>query len=169
MNYKKIALIGMMACGKSTISKYLSKKLDYPNYELDEIFEQLERTSIKDFFEQHGEIEFRKKETQILDRITQKDCFILSTGGGVVLSPKNRELLFKKDILTIYLSIDPKTVLNRIKGDTTRPLLNVSNPYKKIEQKFNERKKYYNLANLKIVVDNKTIEQITEEILAYGN
>ncbi len=169
MNYKKIALVGMMGSGKSTISAALSKKLNYPCYEMDEIFVEQEKISIKDFFSKFNETQFREKETKILEQITKKDCFILSSGGGVVVVDKNRSLLFRDDILSIYLSIKPKSVLNRLKGDTTRPLLNVSNPLEEIEKIISTREKFYNMANLKIEVDNKTIKQIVEEILDYAN
>lgn len=168
MSYKKIALIGMMGSGKSAVSKKLAKALDLPHFEADKIFEQENSISIKDFFSQFSEAQFRKKETQILKQILEKPSFILSCGGGVVLSEENQTLLFDNDITTIYLSAHPKTIYERIKNDKTRPLLLVENPLEEIEKILSKREQLYNLAKFKVVVDNKTIEQIVGEIVDYG-
>ncbi len=168
MNFKKIALVGMMGSGKSAVSKELAEKLKIEHFEADEIFEKENSILIKDFFKKYGENEFRKKETEILKQIFKKPEFILSCGGGVVLSAQNREILFKSEILTIYLCAKPQTIFERIKNDKTRPLLLVSNPEEEIKNILAKREKLYELAKLKVVVDNKTIEQIVGEIINHG-
>lgn len=168
MSCKKIALIGMMGSGKSAVSKKLAEKLNIEHFEADEIFEKENSILIKDFFKEFGEDEFRKKEAQILENIIKKDSFVLSCGGGVVLSEQNRKLLFESDVLTIYLSAEPETIYSRIKEDKTRPLLLVSNPEEEIKKILSKRKELYELAKVKITVDNKTIEQIVGEITEHG-
>ncbi len=165
MNYNKIALIGMMGCGKSTIAKVLANEILHPLYEADEVFELEQKISIKDFFKEFGEEKFRKIETEILKNISKTDKFILSCGGGVILSEENRSILFNRDIFTIYLEAGVDTIYERIKNNSSRPLLLVENPKKEIEQILSSRDKYYNLANLKISTDNKSIEDIKMEIL----
>lgn len=167
MKYK-IVIVGMMGSGKSSTTKELSKLLNIPSYEADEIFENQQNCSIKDFFKTKGEEEFRKIESQILIDILKKDSFILSTGGGVVLSEKNRELLFSKDIFSIYLSARPQTIFDRIKDDKTRPLLLVDEPQKEIEKIINNRKRYYQKAALTVITDNKTPKEIAGEIANYA-
>ena len=145
MKYNKIALIGMMGSGKSTISKLLSQKLKYGLFELDEIFEKEEKIKIKDFFAKYGEENFRKKETQILKKSLQFDNFVVSCGGGIILSQENRNILFENsEVITIYLKTSPETIFERIKDDKTRPLLLVENPKKEIEKILNQREKHYN-------------------------
>lgn len=167
MKYSKIALIGMMGSGKSSISKILANKLNYNQIELDELFEKQEGISIKDFFIKYTEEEFRKKETIILSDVIQKENIIISTGGGIILKEENRRLLFKNDILTIYLKTTGETIYTRIKNDNSRPLLQVDNPKKEIENILKKREKHYNLAKITITTDNKTEEEITEEILKW--
>ena len=167
MKYNKIALVGLMGTGKTLIAKLLASKLKLELFEADEIFEKENNIKIKDFFKNFGEVEFRKKETDILKNIIKKDNFILSTGGGVVLDETNRKLLFNKDVFSIYLSTSPKVIFERIKGDKTRPLLMVHNPEIELEKILSEREKYYNLATIKITTDNKTPDEIIEEILNY--
>lgn len=165
MNYKKIALVGMMGSGKSALSSILAARIGIEKYEADEIFEQQNSITIKEFFKLYGEKEFRKKETQILKQILKQNEFVLSCGGGVVLSEENRNLLFNDDILTIYLKTSADTIYNRIKHDKTRPLLLVENPKEEIKKIISARENYYNLASLTVSTDNKTLSEIVEKIL----
>lgn len=163
----KIALIGMMGCGKSSVAVKLGQKLKIPVFELDRIFEEKNKTTIKDFFKTSGEKSFRIEESKILNStVNNNQNFILSTGGGVVLSPSNRTILFNnKNIKTIYLSTKSNTIFNRIKNDKNRPLLLVQNPESEIERILNSRKEFYELAEFKIETDDKTIDEIAENII----
>ncbi len=165
MKYKKFALIGMMGSGKSAVSKELNKITNIKLYEADDIFEFENNIKIKDFFKTQGEEKFRQIETEILKKILLNEEFIISTGGGVILSPENRKLLFYNDIKTIYLKTSSETIYQRIKNDKKRPLLMVENPKKEIETILNIREQFYLMADKTIETDNKTIEEITEEII----
>jgi len=167
MKYNKIALIGMMGSGKSTISKLLAKKLSYNALELDEIFEEKQKTTIAEYFKNFGEENFRKIESKILKDSLQKESVVISTGGGAILKKENREILFCDDIFTIYLEADSETIYNRIKNDSTRPLLKVEIPKDEIEKIIKKREQYYNLADLKVNTINKTQEEIVEVILKW--
>ena len=164
MKYKRIALIGMMGSGKSTVAKALAEKINFELQELDEIFEKEENISIADFFRKNGEENFRIKETQILKNALKKENTIISCGGGIIIKKENRDLLFQKDILTIYLKADKNTILKRIKKDTKRPLLNTKNQLETIEEILSNREVFYNQAKYTIETDNKTIEDIIKEI-----
>ena len=164
MKYKKIALIGMMGSGKSSTAKVLAEKLNFELQELDEIFEKEENISIADFFKKNGEENFRTKETQILKNALKKDNTVISCGGGIIIKEENKNLLFKDDILTIYLKADKNTILKRIKNDTTRPLLNTKNQLEAIEEILSKRENFYKQAKYIIETDNKSIEEIIKEI-----
>ncbi len=169
MKYNKIVLIGMMGSGKSTVSKLLSEKLNLSLLDTDEIFEQQEKCKIVDFFKKYGEEKFREIESEILKKALTKSNCIISTGGGIVLKEENRILLSDKSILTIYLSTNYETIYNRIKDDKTRPLLLVENPKEEIKKILNSREQFYNQAKITIETDNKTQQEIAEEILKiYG-
>ena len=165
MKYKKFALIGMMGSGKSAVSKELNKITNIKLYEADDIFEFENNIKIKDFFKTQGEEKFRQIETEILKKILLNEEFIISTGGGAILSSENRRLLFNNDIKTIYLKTSPERIYQRIKNDKKRPLLMVENPKKEIETILNAREQFYLMADKTIETDNKTIEEITEEII----
>ena len=167
MKYNKIALIGMMGSGKSIVSKILANKTSYNLLELDEVFEQQENIAIAEYFKNFGEEKFRQIEAEILKKSLRQENVIISTGGGVILKKENREMLFCNNIFTIYLEANSETIYNRIKKDTSRPLLKVKNPKEEIKNIIKARETFYKLANLTINTDNKTIEEITEEILKW--
>ena len=162
-NIKKMAFIGMMGSGKTSVVQAFSKFHQKKCFDLDFIFEK-KYGKISDFFKNYGEETFRKKETELLEEVIKNDEFVLSTGGGIILSEKNREILFRGDICTIYLSANPDTIYERIKNDTTRPLLIVKNPKEEIRKILENRKKFYKLANIEIKTDNKNIDEIVKEI-----
>lgn len=165
MKYNKIAFIGMMGAGKSAVAKKLSEKINQECFELDEIFEKRNNISIKDFFEKFSQKEFRKQESELLKEFSQKDSFVLSCGGGIILKKENRDILYSNEIFTIYLKATSETIYQRIKNDKNRPLLLVENPKEEIEKILKTREEHYSKANLTIKTDNKTIEEIIEEIL----
>ena len=100
----KIIFIGMMGCGKSAVSSCLAQKTKIQKFELDEIFVQ-KYGNIADFFRNFGEDEFRKKETEILKDTLKNREYIISAGGGVILSQSNRSLIFNNENLVIYLKL----------------------------------------------------------------
>ena len=81
---KNIVLIGMPACGKSTIGYWLSKKIGYPLLDTDKYLEEKENRIISDIFSNEGEEYFRNLETKYLKELSEKEGLIISTGGGAV-------------------------------------------------------------------------------------
>lgn len=161
----KVVLLGMPGSGKTTISSILSQKTKIKLYDCDSVFEAENNISIRDFFEKFSQEEFRKKETEILKNILKKDEFLVSTGGGVILSDTNRSLIFSKDILSVYLQTDADVIYERIKNDKTRPLLLVDNPRKEIEKILFSRDMFYRQSSVIINTNNKEKNIIAAEIL----
>ena len=125
-----IFIIGPMYSGKSTVGKILSDEL-FLNFDTDEQIELRTGASIDLIFDLEGEEGFRKRESDILDEIVQ-NSIVLSTGGGIVLSEKNRELLSSRGTV-FFLSTPIYIQVERIK-DKDRPLL--KNGSNKILQNF---------------------------------
>lgn len=160
-----IVLIGFMGCGKTTVGTELAKEMNYDFLDTDQYIESKERMTINDIFAQNGEEYFRKLETDSLaDLVKDTEKTIVSSGGGLPLREENARLLQKLGFV-VYLRVTKETVLKRLEGDTTRPLLACDNPAKKVEELLDYRDPIYEIgAHLVIDVDNKTVEEIIEEI-----
>ncbi|MFZ2815932.1 MAG: shikimate kinase, partial [Rhodoferax sp.] len=88
-----IALIGLPGSGKSTVGRQLARRLQLPFFDSDHVIEQRLGCSIREYFEREGEDRFRDLEASVIDELTQGPAAVLSTGGGAVLRPENRQNL----------------------------------------------------------------------------
>ena len=127
-----VILIGFMGCGKSTVGIKLSYRLRRSLLDTDKIIEKEENRTISDIFVTDGEGYFRDLETQCLKKLIQTEKNqIISVGGGLPIRKENHTLL--KELGTVvYLRAKPETIYERLKHDTTRPLLQGENPQEKI-------------------------------------
>lgn len=163
---KNIILIGFMACGKSSVGRRLSRALDIEFLDTDELIEKKAGTTISDIFASQGEARFRAMETECLKDLLSRDCgaFVLSVGGGLPIREENRRLLAQIGTV-IFLNVSPDTVFMRVRNDTTRPLLQTSNPRGRIMDLMCARKRFYeDAAEYIIEADNKSFEEIIDEI-----
>ena len=137
-----VALIGLPGSGKSTAGRQLARRLQLPFFDSDHIIEQRLRCSIRDFFDREGEERFRDVEEAVIDELTQGPRCVLSTGGGSVLRPANRQHLHDRSHV-FYLKSSPDEIFRRLRHDTTRPLLQVADPLKRLRDLFAVRDPLY--------------------------
>ena len=166
---KKILLLGYMGSGKSVIGKLMAKKLDILHYDLDNLIENHLQMSISEIFQQKGELFFRKVEHQILNEfINKNETFVLSLGGGTPCYANNHLFLLSENVTSFYLNASIETLFSRLNTERShRPLIADLNPeeFKEyIAKHLFDRSFYYNQADFKVRVDNKTPEEITNEI-----
>lgn len=161
-----IILAGFMGTGKTAVGRLIAEKLGWEFLELDDIIEKKEGTSIREIFEKKGEPYFRKLEKDVVKETSQKKGVIISAGGGAVIDEENFKNLKKSGVI-ICLEASPGVILERTKGITARPLLNVPDPKKKIEGLLKKREPYYKKADFCINTDNLTVEQVAEKIMDY--
>lgn len=160
-----IILIGFMGAGKTSIGTGLSDRRKCQLIDTDWLIEQEAGMSIPAIFETQGEDGFRRIESGILEKLkVEANHLIISVGGGLPLREANRKALSELGMV-VFLRTRPRTVLKRLAGDTTRPLLQVANKQEKVEQLLAERNPIYaQAAHLVIDVDDKTPEQIIDEL-----
>lgn len=160
-----IVLIGFMGSGKTSVGVKLSYRLRMVVEDTDKLIEKKEGKTISDIFAQEGEAYFRELETGLLKELGEgKTDKIYSVGGGTPVKEENRPLL-KKLGLVVYLRIQPETVYERLKNDTTRPLLQCENPLEKIRELINSRREAYEeCADFIIDVDELGLEEIIQKI-----
>lgn len=167
---KNLILTGFMGSGKTSIGLKLSYRLRMAVEDTDKLIERREGCSISEIFAQRGEEYFRQLETALLtELLEQKYSRIYSVGGGTPVRAENRELL-KKLGTVIYLRIRPETVYERLKGDTTRPLLQCEDPLGRIRELMESRREAYETgADIIVDVDELSLEEILEKILKEVN
>ncbi len=165
MKNKNIVLIGFMGSGKSTVGIRLSYYMRRPVEDTDKLIEKKQGRKISDIFATDGEEYFRQLETQMLRELKDKlQYHIISVGGGTPVREENRELLQMLGTV-VYLRVRPETVYQRLKNDTTRPLLQCENPLERIEQLLAQRKEAYeSCADVILDVDNMSMDEILEFI-----
>lgn len=170
---KKIVLLGYMGSGKSTIGKLLATTINSPYKDLDEIIEKETDLSIKNIFEQKGEVFFRKLETRILTELLRsEERFVLSLGGGTPCYGNNMQLIKNQNTISFHLKASNETLSNRLLNQThERPLikdLNKNTIGEFIAKHLFERNYFYNQATASIVTEDKTPAEIVGEILNYS-
>ena len=160
-----VVLIGFMGSGKSTMGIRLSYQLRYALEDTDRLIEAGAGKSISEIFAQEGEEAFRQMETELLKKLAEKKGQrIYSVGGGTPVRAVNRPLL-KNLGPVVYLRTRPETVYERLKDDTTRPLLQGEDPLGKIRRLMAEREQaYIETADVVLDVDEMTAEQVVERI-----
>ena len=153
-------LLGFMGAGKSTIARNLASDF----VDMDTLLEERLGMSIARFFEEKGEVAFRQVEEEVLADLLKTDK-VISTGGGIVISPRNRDLL-KQNPENIYLKADFETLYQRISADkdNQRPLF-LKNSKEDLAAIFDERQAWYEEVASQIVdVSRLSPEEIIEEL-----
>lgn len=159
---KNLCLLGLMGSGKSVIGKELSKLYKIDFLDSDQIIEERTGKKISFIFKNYGEKYFREIEEKICLKILEKENCVIALGGGSIISPKVRELI-NKNSFSIYLKVDIKTLIDRIKNTRKRPLLNNVDKNKVLETLYHQRKKFYSEANL-IIENNFEKQKILHKI-----
>ena len=161
-----IFLIGFMGSGKSTIARQLKKELGMELVEMDQRIVDEQGMSINEIFAQKGEDGFRDIESQLVVDLGNQEASIISCGGGVVIRQQNVENM-KKSGKIVFLTATPETILERVKNGTDRPLLNGNMNVPYIREMMDKRRDFYEgAADIKISTDNKSVKEISGEIIA---
>jgi shikimate kinase len=137
-----IIFVGLPGSGKTTIGRQMGRRLGLPFLDSDSVIEQRLGCSIREFFDREGEERFRDIEQNVLDDLSKYHHGVLSTGGGAVLRPLNRQNLHTRGKV-VYLRSTPEEVFRRLKHDMQRPLLQVDDPQEKLRTLFNVRDPLY--------------------------
>lgn len=142
MNKYNIVLIGFMGSGKTTIGKRLSLHYKKEFIDTDDFIEKKEGMKISEIFQKYGEEYFREKEEELCERFSIKKSKIISTGGGIIKNTKNMDNL-KEGGKIFYLQTTAEKVIENLKNDNTRPLLQGDNKYEKVKALLEERTPLY--------------------------
>lgn len=160
-----VFLCGMMGSGKSTIGEKLAEELNVQFIDLDTAIEESEGMTIPEIFNQKKEQGFRAIERKQLIKLAGNMEGVLALGGG---SLQNQHIVDHLKIYGWLIFIDASLddILNRLRDPSGRPMLKNSDQLsERISTLFDERMQFYEQAHFSIQTDNKTIEEITTEIV----
>ena len=154
-----------MGAGKSTVGRILARRLGKRFVDTDHEIEKRNGVTIPVIFEIEGEEGFRRREQELLADLAQEKDLVLSTGGGIVLKPENREVL-RNHGFVVYLNARPELLADRTKHDRTRPLLNVEDPLTRLRELHAVRDPLYReVAHAVVETGRGAPQQVVQAIL----
>ncbi|MFA5494500.1 MAG: shikimate kinase [Porticoccaceae bacterium] len=162
---QNLYLVGPMGVGKTTIGRLIAQKLGKVFIDLDDELELRSGASIPWIFDVEGEEGFRRREAELLREVTAGRDIVLSTGGGVVLSAENRQVL-KSTGFVVFLNASVEQLHQRTLKDRKRPLLQVPDRRQVIERLKRDRDPLYReVAHLVFDVGHRNSRHVTEVLL----
>ena len=154
-----------MGAGKTTVGRMSAKRLKSRFVDADHEIEARTGVPIPTIFEIEGEAGFRKRESQVIDDLTQEEELVLATGGGAILDPVNRKRLSERGTV-IYLFALPEILYERTRMDRGRPLLQVEDRLGKLTSLFQMRDPLYReIAHHTVEVGHTQASQVVKRIL----
>lgn len=154
-----------MATGKSAVGKIVADSIGYTFIDVDTLIEEEAGVSVSKIFEVEGEVSFRERETRMIHDVSRLQKSVISTGGGAMIRPENREML-KKSGVVICLEATVEEILKRAGKRESRPLINVENPHEAVRKLLEDRKTFYDEADIHIDTSGKPQKRIAGEILS---
>lgn len=159
---KVIYLLGFMGSGKSTVGDLLARALGWPLIDLDTVIEAGQGLSIREIFENSGELFFRQVERAALTEASKAEPAVIALGGGTFAQPPNVDLIQESGGVTVWLDCPPQVLRARCEGMENRPLFRDEQSFAKL---FADRLAYYRLADFRVSTDGRKPEDVVEEIL----
>lgn len=163
----KIFLVGFMGCGKTHWGHALSRKLQIPFFDLDDVIEEKEEKSITEIFAEMGEEYFRMLEKDVLYLLTEShESFVMATGGGTPCFFNNIDYM-KSRGTTVWINSSVDSLHSRlVKEKEKRPLIS-SIPDDELRtfiiKKFADRKIFYQQATVIFNEDDLTLDRLIEK------
>lgn len=160
-----IFLTGFMGAGKSTVGRFLAKRLGYRFADLDRLIAEKEGRSIPEIFSAQGEDYFRECELAILMEQADADRTVFATGGGIVGRAENRALM-KRYGRVVYLRASWATLQQRLAKGSGRPLANRTEGWEPVRKLWESRLSWYEEADLIIDTEQLRINDVVREIIS---
>lgn len=156
----------MMGAGKTSVGRRLADRLGREFIDADRELEARCGVPVATIFDLEGEDGFRRRETALIDELTQRPRIVLATGGGAVTRTENRAYLRERTFV-VYLRTTAHEVWLRTRRDRSRPLLQTANPRARIAELIAARDPLYReTAAATVQTGRQPIEQVVDAIIA---
>jgi len=158
-------LVGLMGAGKTTVGRVLARRLKLRFLDSDQEIERRCGVKIQLIFEIEGEPGFRGREAAVIGELSQLRGIVLATGGGVVGSKENRQLLAATGTV-VYLHAQPDDLYERVRHDRNRPLLATADPLARLRALYAERDPLYrSIADVVIDTGKQGVAALARDLL----
>jgi len=162
---QNIFLVGPMGSGKTAVGRKLAQLLGLSFIDSDHEIEQLTGADIPLIFEREGEAGFRRREREVIARLTARSGVVLATGGGAVLNAENRRCLSERGWV-VYLETSVAQQAERAGRTRHRPLLQGTDPEKRLGELMQVREPLYReVAHFTITTTRKRVNQVSERLV----
>lgn len=161
---RNLALVGFMGTGKSSVGRLVADVLHFTFLDTDDVIKARAGMSIAEIFEHQGEPAFRDWERRIVDELTRRHRTVIATGGGLPANEANLASL-KTHSLVVCLWASPEKILERVRHQTHRPLLNEPEPLAKIRDLLAQREPYYRQADVLVNTEMRSLREVAQQVL----
>jgi shikimate kinase len=163
---QNVILCGFMATGKTSVGKRLAAALGYNFLDMDVVIEAEQGISIPQIFASRGEPAFRELESRMVERIAAQSGYVIATGGGTVVNPRNMEIL-KRAGIVVNLTADVPTILKRVGSGDDRPMLHAADREERIRSLLEQRAPAYAQADFSVDTSSLDIDEIVHIIVEW--
>lgn len=161
---RNIVLVGFMGTGKTSVGKFVARKLGRTFVDADHEIEKREGCDIPTLFAGAGEDSFRRIEREVIRELSARDGLVIAPGGGAVLNPENIADLARTGVV-ICLRAKPETILRRVGRDTNRPLLRAPDRLGRIRDLLAKRQPVYDAIPLQVDTDGLTTREVADRVI----
>jgi shikimate kinase len=162
--YRNIALIGFMGSGKSSVGHLVAAQLHFAFLDTDTLIEARAGKTISRIFAENGELTFRALESRVVSELADREKVIISTGGGLVVNEANLASL-KAHALVVCLWATPEVIWRRVHHQRHRPLLQGSDPMRRIRELLAAREPYYRQADVLLNSGLRSMRQVAQQVV----
>ena len=163
-----IVLIGFMGSGKTVVGQEIARRLGRPFVDTDTMVEAAAGMRIAEIFARFGEAHFRALEREAIAELRAAypaHDVVVATGGGAMLDPENRRRLREMGPI-VCLDADVESILARVGGDTSRPLLRSADVRARVGALLAERESVYAMADHRVDTSGRSVAAVADAVLA---
>ena len=169
MGASNIILVGFSGTGKTLVGRELARAWEWDFVDLDKEIELRAGKPVRRIFADEGEPAFRRMEKDLLQEVCAGQDKVISTGGGAMIDPENRDLILSRG-LVVCLDARPDTLYARLMAEggnpiELRPLLSSPEPLERIRTLKQEREVYYSHVHVRVPTDGLTVEQVARAVM----